>query len=451
MGATCLMEPSKSDLNSHDHLIQRYLDADLSEAECQAFDALLAQEDFCIRLAEYAVDTAHLYELGREGLLMGESGGRKQSPGHRRRALHLGAGVAALIAVVVLVMIWMNHESMTTLCQVTDVSGSVVLQTDQGEVRVEKGSPVRVGDLIRAEGLESYVQFAFADGTQMVLTDGAVVQVLHANGQKKVFLYQGLLSADVSTQSAQIPLIISTPQANAKVLGTRLSLHADTNSTELGVFTGHVQMTRHSDGEVVDVKTGQQAVAARQGKLVVVPISPTADTWEEDFETGLPDHWRCGQWITHGLPDGSSGGVLANALFFGKPRPDNYHCITTYKDWTRGLFRIHADSVLHVTYKLLDPGWFQIMICVRSDQEKQFHVGNYEAHDSTWWNVPAQQWHTVHIPLHSFAKSTDPDQTGELSPRIGDVAYMLFFNSLTQDIGLVIDRLWVTREATTGG
>ena len=444
------MEPSKSDLNSYDHLIQRYLDADLSEAESQAFDSFLAREEFRIRLAEYAMDTAHLYELGREGLLMAESGGRKQSPWHRRRVPNVVAGVAALIAVAVLLLMWMNHESMTTLIQVTDVSGSVLLQTDQGEVRVEKGSPVRVGDLLRAEGLESYVQFAFADGTQMVLTDRAVAQVLHANGQKKVFLHQGLLSADVSTQSAHAPLIISTPQADAKVLGTRLSLRADTNSTELGVFTGHVQMTRHFDGEVVDVKAGQQTVATAQGKLVVVPISPTADTWEEDFEAGLPDHWRCGQWITHGLPEASAGGVLANALFFGKPRPDNYHCITTYKDWTRGLFRTHADSVLHVTYKLLDPGWFQIMICMRSDQEKQFHVGNYEAHDSTWWNVPAQQWHTIHIPLHLFAKSTDLDQTGELSPRIGDVAYMLFFNSLTQDIGLAVDRVWVTREATTG-
>jgi hypothetical protein len=447
-------------LDQDDGLIHRYLEGDLNDADKERLESLLSEASFCRRLAEHALDTAALYELGREGLLAPATRGGRTGAGPRRTlGLSFWIRLAAAIFVVVSVALWFAFKwiapisSAPVACWVSDVSGSVsmasgdtVSDTDRA-MSLHPHAPIRMGEWIRVEGFGSYVQLAMSDGTQIVLTDRAVARIWKTEPQKQIFLERGHLSADVQQQIEGRPLIISTPEADAEVLGTRLSISAESGETRLGVFTGRVQMRRHSDGRAIRVETGQQAVASRHTELVASPMSATPDTWSEDFEAGLPAQWRCGQWVTEGLPPGSAGGVLAEARFFGKPREDNYHCVTTYKDWTGGLFRIHEETVLHVTYKLERPGWFHIMMGVRSDREKQFHVGNYETQDGSLWKIPAGQWRTVQMPLQIFTKASNDGKPmeGAVPPAPGDVVYMLFFNSLTQDLGLVVDRIWVTR------
>lgn len=437
-----------------DEMIQGYLEGSQSAAEEQATRELLSQDAFCRRLAEYALDTAYLYELGREGFLFPETDSLKAvKTKSGQHTLRWWIRLAACVLIVVSLLSWLGYrifqpELGISICKIEQLSGTVYKRNQNHEIQLESTHSIAVGDQLRVEGPGSYLQLVFDDGTQIVLTDHAIVYIQAMTLQKKILLTQGHLSADVFPQASNAPLVISTPHADAEVLGTRLSIHAEGDRTTLGVFTGRVRMRRHSDGSAIQVEQGQQAVASRHSELVAIPISRTPDSWSEDFETGLPGQWRCGQWVTEGLPPGSAGGVLAEARFFGKPRADNYHCVTTYKDWTRGLFRIHEDSVLHFTYKLERPGWFHIMMGVRSDREHQFHVGNYETKDDSLWNIPASQWRTEHVPLSTFVKSPNSGlkQLTGTHPRVGDVVYMLFFNSHTQDIGLVVDRIWITRE-----
>ena len=94
------------------------------------------------------------------------------------------------------------------------------------------------------------------------------------------------------------------------------------------------------------------------------------------------------------------------------------------------------------------PGWFHIMMGVRSDDLNPSHVGNYELQSSYWPKATPNQWRTVSVPLSAFRKSIRGVEYAALPstpPRVGDVVTLLWFNTGDVDRGLVIDRIWIER------
>ena len=67
-------------------------------------------------------------------------------------------------------------------------------------------------------------------------------------------------------------MLFTTPAAQARVLGTALSLHADATSTVLEVDEGKVKMIRARDGLSVDVSAGHFAIAAPKVELSPRPF-----------------------------------------------------------------------------------------------------------------------------------------------------------------------------------
>ena len=72
----------------------------------------------------------------------------------------------------------------------------------------------------------------------------------------------GKLEATVARQRPFKPLLVRTPNAEARVLGTKFTLTTTTNRTRLDVSEGSVRLTRASDGAAVKVGAGQYAVVA---------------------------------------------------------------------------------------------------------------------------------------------------------------------------------------------
>ena len=70
---------------------------------------------------------------------------------------------------------------------------------------------------------------------------------------KRFALRAGKIEASVARQRPFRPMVIVTPQAEARVLGTHFTLAADTNATTLEVTEGKVKFTRASDGKAVKV------------------------------------------------------------------------------------------------------------------------------------------------------------------------------------------------------
>jgi hypothetical protein len=81
-------------------------------------------------------------------------------------------------------------------------------------------------------------------------------------------------------------MVLVTPQAEARVLGTEFSLLTTTNATRLDVTEGKVRLTRLSDDKSVKVPAGNSAVAAADTKPM--PVQPLTGKVLREFWLDLP-------------------------------------------------------------------------------------------------------------------------------------------------------------------
>jgi len=141
------------------------------------------------------------------------------------------------------------------------VEGGVTVLTAVGNV------PAKVGEVILSgQGLEvgtaARAVLKFPDGTRIDSGPDTRVKEFANGAGKRIQLQKGTLSAEVVKQPAGKPLVFTTPQGEATVLGTTLRLTVDATSTRLEVTEGKVRLKRVSDGKAVEVASGHFAVAA---------------------------------------------------------------------------------------------------------------------------------------------------------------------------------------------
>ena len=245
-------------------------------------------------------------------------------------------------------------------------------------------------------------------------------------------------------------MLFVTSLAEVRVMGTRLSISAETSGTTLSVSKGHVGMKRLSDGRSVDVRSGYHAVASPSSELTAQLTPPASDIWAADFEDGVPDNWRIGQWVRDDLPRNSRGAVRSARW---NPGSGLYYAVRSNRV-TTGLFHVHDDTYLNFTYKLDQPGWFNLFVVVRrNDVDDRSRTGNYAHKEAAWWQIPAGEWRTVSVPLTKFHKVVRDrsKDAPEIRPQAGDAVNSIWFSTPETDRGLTIDRLWVTRGKPTEG
>jgi FecR-like protein len=466
-----------------DELIQNYLENQASPAEQERFRLSLAEESFCRRVAEHAIDVSVLCDQGASERAF--DGGRGIAVGRHRRV-----SVAAAVAASLLLgfgAIWgllqsgterseiaQNQEPSRAIESVIEVNpgtqASVLPRGDRpvigrvgyviGHVltadsldsqdyreavaRAEFGS----GDMLQTVGTESFALLRFDDDSVLAIAGDTKLACSVTDSRKQVEVRGGNVMAQVTSQPEQKPMVITTPMAQAEVLGTTLSLFASLVMTELAVQEGHVRMWRRADDQTVDVKAGESAVAIKDSDLVAKPISPVPSVWEEDFETKWPKRWRAGHWIHYRLPPGSSGAVRAEV----REGDDGYAFIATGIQWSRGLFRIQDDTHLNLTYKLNAKRWFYIRVDTRtSDLRSDYHEG-YMFRTPKLWHIPTHKWQTVSIPLRAFYSMREATEGKQApgTPKAGEIAFSLLLRTDKPDPGLMVDRIWVSQGPADG-
>jgi len=172
-------------------------------------------------------------------------------------------------------------------------------------------------DLAAGAGVEGAATVVYPDGTKLDLgAETTVRDLLDAKG-KTLTLEKGVLVADVVKQPQ--PMILKTPHAEIRVLGTTLRVTIEPGSTRLDVLSGKVRLIRALDNKYVDVITGHYAVAGAGIELVAKSTTPKPRPvlLQETFQGGL-DRWK-----TVG-PAGliKTGGQLEIDL--SKPTPDGW-------------------------------------------------------------------------------------------------------------------------------
>jgi hypothetical protein len=109
--------------------------------------------------------------------------------------------------------------------------------------------------------------------TRIQLQGPSQLQVGPLMHGKELALKSGRLEAWVAHQRPFRSMILRTPQAEAKVLGTHFSLGVNRVSTRLEVFQGKVGFRRATDGATVRVASGEYAVASSGYKLMAQPLT----------------------------------------------------------------------------------------------------------------------------------------------------------------------------------
>jgi ferric-dicitrate binding protein FerR (iron transport regulator) len=349
---------------------------------------------------------------------------------------------------------WRSHLSLDqpVIGRIAPLAGEVRIAERGKTQAITREAELRAGASIQVVGLVGLAELRLDDGTEISLAGETRIDCHRRDGQTSLTLHEGHLSANVTHQAAERPLLILTPGAEMQVLGTRLAVSADDEASELGVRHGRVLLKRRTDGETVNVVTGQYAVVSQRAALEASPWPKTPETWSEDFESGLPAGWRYGQWLRNGPAADSRGVVLAARRFALDGSESQLHRITLPKQWMRGLWRLEEDTVLNFTFKMSRPGWFHIMMGVRSDDLNPSYIGNYELQSSFWRKGEPDEWQTVSVPFSAFRKNirgVPYDKLPPGSPRAGDVVHLLWFNTGDVDRGLMIDRIWVNRSSQT--
>lgn len=363
----------------------------------------------------------------------------------RRWLSPLRVSLVGMVLLVALGLAWrfLPPSGTTSPDVLASVSGTVsVVRGDQPPMPLRAADvataplPLKVGDRIQTDHAGS-ATLLLSDRTRILLGPESSM-TLAARPEARVIVSHGLVTAQVAPQSAQAPMIFVTPRASVRVLGTELELMVQEARTEVAVTEGKVRVTRPSDGASADVSAGQFLPVEERGALAVVDWPATPSVWSEDFESGVPTGWT-GRLVRDGLPTSSRGALQGVAV----PGAPGLQMVAGSPVVERGLFAWHADSVLHVTFRVQPPSWFHICLFARTYSRGKPLVAWCHV-DPELWQVQAGEWRTVGIPLSQF------HWTGSVQPEttLGRIPLRVAFMGPGDLPGVVIDSLRVDRGGT---
>jgi ferric-dicitrate binding protein FerR (iron transport regulator) len=191
------------------------------------------------------------------------------------------------------------------------VEGDVFAMSDGKRIPVQSGHKLVSGDALETTGKTGLAIVEFADGSRLVLgADTALDSIKIAEG-KRISLKQGVIAAQISKQPAGESLIFLTANAEARVVGTRLTLSATAASTRLEVREGKVRVTRKDDGQAIDVGAGQFVQVAKNISLTPKPVPTLRVALHETFERRWNGTWQQGGDTNVGIKMAAESGSLS--------------------------------------------------------------------------------------------------------------------------------------------
>ncbi len=301
---------------SHSDLEQRigaWLDGRISEVESEALQQELresaearatfeksAQLDAVIR------EVADTESVGAISRASGTSASiaKPSTARYFRTSLALALGVIVALSAT----LYIRHvNSKRGIARVNGLNGALVWIGNGGQVVQGSDSPQMQtrwsnvlseeaelpGGTIEGTALESWFELEFHDGSTATIFGDSIL-TFSDQGQKELRLKQGRFSASVVPQPVGEPMLIHTPAADLKVVGTQFDVEAGRDSTMLYVREGKVQISRVSDGKRVEVPAGHRVVVDAGSDMLpqlVAPDRTWAQTpcWENISLTGDKD------------------------------------------------------------------------------------------------------------------------------------------------------------------
>lgn len=324
------------------------------------------------------------------------------------------------------------------LATIERVEGEVVVLTAGLRVPARHGQGVGTAEGLATVSPRSRAVLRFADGTRAELGERTLIRQFQDRAGERgigkwVDLSEGTLTVDAAHQPADRALVIASPHAEARIVGTVFRLlvePGDKGSTRLEVLEGKVRLAREGSG--VDVYGGFSATASPGGELAARPLGrmPVDLLFRYSFEDGR-------------LPKCFSAGTLGR----GPDRPGNRFCVSgvaapgaTNKSHVsliedgKGLFNYNDELFLAFDYWAGEPSsTLDIQVWSRA-QQTTFGV--------TIPNVPREQWTHLSVPLAEFAR---PGPEGLLHLKPGEAVPTLWIQPGQPGATLYLDNLELFR------
>ena len=464
-----------------DELSLKLLDVSIGEAEARELANLTETSDGANALRNLFVLESHLLCMGRssvadsvvgklgeqrcdrveEGVMlsiMERSGPAGLNPIYkqfRQRMTASSFGIAVMVISLFFLLVWFggNDVERVEIAQLKVYGEDVRIVADDGIVRSatlsQRSLTVMQNETVETAHATDSAEVVFADGTTIELLGSTSVTFSEtADGSKQLQVLAGLIQATVSPQQEGRPLQIVTPTAAMEVLGTTLGVDVRKSSTQLEVATGVVAMTRKVDGKRVEVGAGHLITATHSADepMNTRPFPELSSDWAEDFSTGLPNGWRRGEQVD--VNDGHAVRATAGV----NPGKHNNIAVTTQNAWREGnhaLFEIHEDSVLHFRMSQSEFARITVMIGSRAYPPGRNRSGVNLFYTKKAWNgaLEPDTWRTISIPLKDVGWHVRRGNKQGGAPDLdGLAAYLIQFTTMDRDVGLTIDRIWVTSD-----
>jgi ferric-dicitrate binding protein FerR (iron transport regulator)/regulation of enolase protein 1 (concanavalin A-like superfamily) len=247
-------------MNTLDELILKWQEGDLTNDELRQLNALLARsENRAVLRDEF------LLSAGLRQVCSCPSAKVIPLPAARNRLAWIAVAAACVLFLAIIVRLgFLPAETQIT--------------TD--------GKSLRPGDTLAiGEGQETTIRFD-SGKSSIQLRGESVLEVVSLGVPKEFRLRSGTIAASVAPQDK--PLVVHTPQARARVLGTEFTLSALPRSTRLDVAHGAVRLVRAADGQELEVRQNQFATVAPEVRFAALQSPP--GPWRDRDIGGVAMH-----------------------------------------------------------------------------------------------------------------------------------------------------------------
>ena len=296
-----------------ENLIAAWLDGRISEAESESLQQELRESaEARATFNTFAQLDAVIREVADTegvGAILQASGSsvsipKRATPPYARALLAIAAGI---IIALTAVLYFQPMKAGRNIVRIKGLNGTLTWIGDGGQMVQGSDSPQTPtrwsnvlskgaelpGGTIEGMAPDSWFELEFHDGS-IGMISGDSILTFSDQGQKELRLKQGRFSASVVPQPAGKPMLIHTPSAVLKVIGTQFDVEAVHDSTMLYVREGKVQIRRVSDGKTVDVPADHRVVVTADSDMLLRFVGPDrawaqTPVWENLSTSGNQD------------------------------------------------------------------------------------------------------------------------------------------------------------------
>lgn len=281
------MDASNDRVNSNvdvDASLSAWLDGQLSSEESTAFEERMSRNP---ELSAAAAAFKQQDRLLREWYA---STSTRELPSTKRWRLWyaIPAATAALLlaGILIFLLAQIKGDPANTAADKhlhPDLNGAIAkVAVYTSEAVIERGKQIlhalnidelNNGDLVRT-GNGGHLWFQFLNETTTI--DARMDTDLKISATelgKRLELLRGTIQADVALQPPGKSMILTTPEAEVMVVGTKFMLSSDRKSTRLEVTEGKIRLKSLLNQETIDVVGGQFAVVSKESDLLAHPMA----------------------------------------------------------------------------------------------------------------------------------------------------------------------------------